>query len=61
MTIAERQGMSEDENSEKKPTQPKTNFSSCLGITPPLHAQSRYDTLIRFASVELEGVIKNEK
>jgi hypothetical protein len=31
-TIAERQGASENENSEAKPTQPKTNFSSCLGI-----------------------------
>jgi hypothetical protein len=31
-TIAERQGASENENSEVKPTQPKTNFSSCLGI-----------------------------
>jgi hypothetical protein len=30
--IAERQGASENENSEVKPTQPKANFSSCLGI-----------------------------
>ena len=32
MTIAERQGMSEDNHFEAKPTQSKTNFSSCLGI-----------------------------
>ena len=32
MTIAERQGMSEDKNFDAKPTQSKTNFSSCLGI-----------------------------
>jgi hypothetical protein len=32
-TIAERQGSSENENSEVKPTQPETNFSSCLGIS----------------------------
>jgi peptide-methionine (R)-S-oxide reductase len=31
-TIAERQGASENENSGIKPTRPKTNFSSCLGI-----------------------------
>ncbi len=33
-TIAERQGASEDRNSEVKPTQPKTDSSSCFGITP---------------------------
>ena len=32
MTIAERQGMSEDKNFDAKPTQSKTNFSSCLGV-----------------------------
>jgi DNA polymerase V len=32
MTIAERQGVSEDKNFDAKPTQSKTNFSSCLGI-----------------------------
>ncbi len=31
-TIAERQGASEDRNSEVKPTQPKTDSSSCFGI-----------------------------
>jgi TrmH family RNA methyltransferase len=30
-TLAKRQGASENEDSEVKPTQPKTNFSSCLG------------------------------
>jgi hypothetical protein len=34
MTIAERQGMSEDKNFAAKPTSSKTNFSSCLGIYP---------------------------
>jgi len=33
VTIAERQGSSEDNNFEVKPTQSKTNFSSCLGIS----------------------------
>ncbi len=33
VTIAEGQGASENENSEAKPTQSKTNSSSCLGIT----------------------------
>ena len=32
-TIAERQGASENENFEVKPTLPKPDFSSCLGIT----------------------------
>ena len=32
MTIAERQGMSEDKNFAAKPTPSKTNFSSCLDI-----------------------------
>ena len=32
MTIAGRQGMSEDENSGVKPTQSKIDFSSCLGL-----------------------------
>ena len=32
-TIAERQGASENKNSEANPTQSKTNSSSCLGIT----------------------------
>jgi len=31
-TIAERQGSSEGQNSEEKPTQSKTNFSFCLSI-----------------------------
>ena len=33
VTIAERQGTSEDNHFEVKPTQSKTNFSSCLGIS----------------------------
>jgi hypothetical protein len=31
-TIAERQGASENQNSEEKPTQSKTDSSSCFGI-----------------------------
>ncbi len=34
VTIAERQDTSEDENSEEKPTQSKTNYSNSLGIAP---------------------------
>ena len=33
VTIAERQGTSENEDTEGKPTPSKTNFSSCLGIS----------------------------
>ena len=36
VTIALGQGTSEDKNSGHKPTRSKTNFSSCLGITPVL-------------------------
>jgi len=52
-TIAGRQGASEDENYEVKPTKSKTDSSSCFGIHP-----SKYDTLIRFAAVELEGTVR---
>ena len=45
-TIAERQGASKNKNSEIKPTPPKTNSSSCLGIDskPGVHisAKERY-------------------
>ena len=37
VTIAERQGTSEDGNSEAKPTRSKTNISSCLGIYKDLY------------------------
>ena len=36
-TIAERQGASEDKNPEVKPTQSKTDFSSCFGIKGENH------------------------
>ncbi len=38
---ADRQGTSEDENLKVKPTKPKTNSSSCLGITYDLEKQKR--------------------
>ncbi|MBI3236596.1 MAG: DNA polymerase III subunit gamma/tau [Chlamydiales bacterium] len=44
---------------QKSTESPKTPIAEA--ITPPsLSIQSRYDTLIRFAAVELEGIIKNE-
>jgi len=47
-TIAERQGSSDDKNSEGKPTPSKTAFSSCFGtdqnaLVSALHAEKRKD------------------
>jgi DNA polymerase-3 subunit gamma/tau len=52
-TIAERQGASENKHSEAKPTQSKTDSSSCFGID-----KNRCETLLHFAAVELEGTLK---
>lgn len=45
------------------PTQPKDQSVAApkTQAALPLQTKSRYDTLLRFAAVELEGIIKNEK
>jgi len=62
-TIAERQDTSEDKNSEEKPIPSKTDSSVCLSIKESPSKEedvhpSQYDTLIRFAAVELEGSVE---
>ncbi|MBS0615235.1 MAG: hypothetical protein JSR58_01625 [Verrucomicrobia bacterium] len=49
-TIAERQGASEKENFEVKPTLPKTKFSNCLGVKPfdsPITTGLSFDQVLR--------------